>query len=355
MLYKIGMFFWKKKDLKMIVSGGIQAEWFIIELSKLNIPLEQIKSQLLKYGIKDNNIPYLPVDIYVKLFNWAASYTQKKNLGLLLAQKIDFREFGVFGYILLNSSNMEELCINFQTYQSIFMTGIGYTFTHENNIFEVIANYPTDVSPFDYQVAEFSLALFNQFIKRKLLSQISPLQVSFRHKKTAGDYFYKDVFGIECLFEQPQNSIKFEAKIKDISFDNSDPKLKAIVKEYGNNLLTLKPQHHDIVSLVRIIIAHKIPNQDFTIESICEELNIHSRTLHRKLKQHNTSYKLIKDEVILELAKDALLNSNDSVAQIAQHLQFSESSAFIRYFKRIMKISPTQFRKNKTVIDSIYA
>ena len=50
------------------------------------------------------------------------------------------------------------------------------------------------------------------------------------------------------------------------------------------------------------------------------------------------------DERILLEAKRLLAHGGDGVAQIAQHLGFSETTNFIRFFKKYEQVTPAQFR-----------
>lgn len=53
---------------------------------------------------------------------------------------------------------------------------------------------------------------------------------------------------------------------------------------------------------------------------------------------------IIRDRVILE-AKRLIVNSNDSISEIAYHLNFDDNAYFSRFFKKNTSLSPEEFRK----------
>ena len=74
-------------------------------------------------------------------------------------------------------------------------------------------------------------------------------------------------------------------------------------------------------------------------------LHITTRTLHRHLRQKGTNYKKLREEVIVELAKRSLADTDASITVIGNKLGYSESSAFVRAFKRMTGTTPAAYRK----------
>jgi len=75
-------------------------------------------------------------------------------------------------------------------------------------------------------------------------------------------------------------------------------------------------------------------------------LHITTRTLNRHFQQHGTTYKKLREEVIVELAKESLANTDASIIAIAGKLGYAETSAFVRAFKSMTGTKPAAYRKN---------
>jgi AraC-like DNA-binding protein len=63
----------------------------------------------------------------------------------------------------------------------------------------------------------------------------------------------------------------------------------------------------------------------------------------------DTSFRRLKQSIIEEIAKDALLNSPTSVTEVALKLGYAESAAFARAFKKNTGLTPMEYRRTMTV------
>ena len=80
-------------------------------------------------------------------------------------------------------------------------------------------------------------------------------------------------------------------------------------------------------------------------EMIAKELNVSRRTVYRKLKEENVSFKNLLNDVQKQLALTYLKEKSISINDISFLLGFSDSSAFHRAFKRWFGTNPGQYRK----------
>ncbi|MGB1062504.1 MAG: helix-turn-helix domain-containing protein, partial [Ketobacter sp.] len=81
-----------------------------------------------------------------------------------------------------------------------------------------------------------------------------------------------------------------------------------------------------------------------SLEDVAELLQVSSRTLRRNLKKQGTSYVEIVEDLRRETAISKLLNSNQSITDIAISLDFYDTSSFSKAFKRWTGQSPRAFR-----------
>jgi AraC-like DNA-binding protein len=72
---------------------------------------------------------------------------------------------------------------------------------------------------------------------------------------------------------------------------------------------------------------------------------MHRRTLNRRLRSENTTFRKVLDDVRFDVACQLLRNTDIPVAQIASSLAYGGDSAFGRAFRRRCVSSPTQWRK----------
>ncbi len=80
------------------------------------------------------------------------------------------------------------------------------------------------------------------------------------------------------------------------------------------------------------------------LNEVAERQNLSPRTLIRRLKLGNTTFRRIRDSVRRTLASDYLANSDISVNRIAYRLGYQDPSNFGRAFRGWFGLSPGQFR-----------
>jgi AraC-like DNA-binding protein len=80
------------------------------------------------------------------------------------------------------------------------------------------------------------------------------------------------------------------------------------------------------------------------MQDIADYLSRTTRTLHRQLKQEQTSWRQVRDEVRIGIAEELLLNPM-KLDEIAERLGFSDGANFSHSFKRCRNITPSQHRK----------
>ena len=81
-------------------------------------------------------------------------------------------------------------------------------------------------------------------------------------------------------------------------------------------------------------------------EEAAASLFISKRTLARKLKNENSSFRKIRVEVRSKLAVSSVCNSQLSVEATATLLNYHDTASFIRAFKRWFGQTPDQYRQH---------
>ncbi len=79
-------------------------------------------------------------------------------------------------------------------------------------------------------------------------------------------------------------------------------------------------------------------------ERVAEQLQLSGRHLNRKLLEEGTSFKLLREQLLYQMAEQLLAESCRQ-AEIAERLGFSDESAFAKAFRRWSGMTPGQFRQ----------
>ena len=100
--------------------------------------------------------------------------------------------------------------------------------------------------------------------------------------------------------------------------------------------------------LISNYISHfmSIHYQTTNLREVASHFHMSERQIQRHVyKVHKVSFTSRLNEIRIEKASKFLLNTNDSIARIAEEVGFQTPSHFFKIFKKIHKISPLQFRK----------
>ncbi|MDQ0896941.1 helix-turn-helix domain-containing protein [Paenibacillus sp. V4I7] len=105
-------------------------------------------------------------------------------------------------------------------------------------------------------------------------------------------------------------------------------------------------KHVDLIKKMNDIIERDYGNQNLSINSIADELDMSPIYISRLYKQHTmvALIDLIQD-VRMNKSKELLIHSSLSVAEIAEKTGFTSDSYFYRKFKKYNSITPNDFRK----------
>lgn len=94
-----------------------------------------------------------------------------------------------------------------------------------------------------------------------------------------------------------------------------------------------------------------LPDYKLTLETVSTILELHPRTLDRRLAVEGVSYRDVRNRVMSAWAKTQLADSALSIAGISKALDFSHQSAFSRAFRGWTGDSPQAYRNQRRSTD----
>ncbi len=125
--------------------------------------------------------------------------------------------------------------------------------------------------------------------------------------------------------------------------------LMIIYRDHDTRIIDPKTSRKkDLINQFLVLLSEH-SKKERAVEFYAEKLFVTPSYLTRIIKEASgeSTRTIITNSVIIE-ARDLLLNSNLSITQIAEKLNFSDQSFFGKFFKKKMKMSPKDFRaKNK--------
>lgn len=176
--------------------------------------------------------------------------------------------------------------------------------------------------------------------------QILLLKADFCYAEPEHIKFYPHLFNCEHKFNQPKTKIYFSRSYLRKNIYKNKYDLPALMQTFPLQLFLRPGQIQSISDQVSSIVFKRLINEKHTpkLSAVAKILNTTEQTLRRKLNNENRSYQQIKDGIRCAIAKDRLLNTDATIASIAEDIGFQEPHNFIRAFKKWFQINPAQYR-----------
>ncbi|MCB2059213.1 MAG: AraC family transcriptional regulator ligand-binding domain-containing protein [Novosphingobium sp.] len=170
-------------------------------------------------------------------------------------------------------------------------------------------------------------------------------RVHFRHQPVSASRDYRRYFGCEVRFGEPADGLVFSER--DLACPIADPDADAFadVTAYIDRHFTRhRPPLH---AETRGVIMRRLASGQCTNEAVAGELNLHLRTLHRRLRAEGTSFQQVKDEVRRDVMLYYVRQTTLDFARISEMLGFAEQSIMTRRCNRWFSMSPTRLREEE--------
>ena len=148
-------------------------------------------------------------------------------------------------------------------------------------------------------------------------------------------------------FDQAHTRLSFDKSFMDLPIIRSREDLPELMKEAPYVFLVKPNNTASINAQIRRILESNLDPEMPDFESVAFQLNTSTQTLRRRLKDEDTSFQAIKDQVRRDLAIYYLSDNKLSINEIALKVGFTEPSTFHRAFKKWTDVTPGDYRSEK--------
>ena len=272
-------------------------------------------------------------------------HTGKPHVGLDLGSCIAPEHCGVVGYLCLCSSSVMEVTTFLDRYQRLLYGGYPGTLEIRDD-----ALYCEWVPDHDRVVGESDEALISALIHlmRHLTGdqQLAYRRIGFMHETPADVELYEDFFDSEVSFGCRKLFLDAPIEILHLPIRRADPALQKVLVRQADERLASEAEGPDFMLQFKKALLKAIRKGQPTQQFVAAQLNISSRTLHRRLESNDLSFRPILSGTRAQLAKEYLEANQLTLSEIALLLGFSDQSAFSRAFSRWTGKSPLAYRKS---------
>jgi AraC-like DNA-binding protein len=153
---------------------------------------------------------------------------------------------------------------------------------------------------------------------------------------------YREALQAPLRFDAMQAALVFPASWLQRPIAGADPLLHRLLEDRAaSDRSQVAPiLHNEVRRAIRALLV----TGDCCRTSVARRLNMHPRTLVRRLQQCGTTFQALLDDTKSQTAKQLLHDTRSPVSRIAASLGYDDPTVFTRAFRRWTGLSPREFR-----------
>ena len=169
-------------------------------------------------------------------------------------------------------------------------------------------------------------------------------QIQLKCPTPLDDQDYKVRFCEQIKYGCDEHYIQFDANYLNIAIKQDRQSWSNFIKQTPYNLLVRYKNPNSISTIIRKQLINSSPSEWLEIHDLAKQLNLSEATFQRRLKAEAVSYQQLKNDIRRDIAIELLTQTDYSLQQISDELDFHDPSAFHRAFKKWTGVSPGAYR-----------
>ena len=137
---------------------------------------------------------------------------------------------------------------------------------------------------------------------------------------------------------------RFNTTLLDLPIRRDEAALASFLDGAPGRISMLYRRDRATVTRVRDLIRDALP-ASLSQDEVASQLHMSPRTLHRRLGEEGSSFRIIKEALRRDLALSRLTKTGHSIARVAADLGYADTSAFYRAFTGWTGMSPERYRR----------
>ena len=304
-----------------LVSAGVPAEPL---LAMAGLTLEVIDNPAVRLRVRDQ----------IRFLNLASRALKDDFLGFNLALHVEFRELGLFYYVLSSSAHLKDALERAARYSTIVNEGIVPEMITRKHT-GLTVRYSGVGRHLDRHQIEFWMVALVRICRKLTGLRLVPQSVRFVHLRSSTNSDFGRIFGDNVEFGASADEIIFASNLEEIRLVGADPYLnKFLVRCCEEALADRSGKISSFQSNVENAIVPLLPHGKADVDEVARQLRVSRRTLSRRLSHEGSSFSKVLEDLKVHLANRYLADGNLSISQIAWLLGYQEVGAFSRAFRR---------------------
>ncbi|WP_193161678.1 AraC family transcriptional regulator [Microbulbifer hainanensis] len=287
----------------------------------------------------------IPIATLTKLLNICADELNCTDFGLRLADKQGVRILGALGRLVLESADLRTALVVAQRYMALHNQAEHWRIQQEGDLLIARRFDHFDDPLAARQYRELATGAGYRLIQDLAGRDIRPRRVTFSQGPVSPMQCYRDFFQAEVEFDQPHDSLEFDADVVQRALCPPSASLVRYFDEFTRQLLD--KHSGSLADQVKALILQTLGAQRHSLAQISRLIDVPARTLQRHLQREGTSFKQLLQDARMETARWHLSASSIDINLLSATLGYTDISAFSKAFRAVHGKSPLQWRKQE--------
>jgi AraC-like DNA-binding protein len=286
----------------------------------------------------EKSIPYIKCG---ELLHACTRATGCNHFALLLGARASWQNLGPLGLLLRNSPTVDVAVRTFVANHHLYSDGgMLYLWGAERQTTLGYAVYNSGQVDWAPMLTDMILSAAHQIIFS--IAGILPAEILLARKAPVDHAAYERHFQAPVRFGAEQSCILYATEAFKAAIEGARPDLRALALSQADARAgSLRPT---MLAQVQRTIFPRLLSGDVSASAIAADLGLTPRTLHRRLRDQDTSFQAEVHRLRFELSRQLLANTRLTITQIALALGYSQSSAFTRAFREWSGTVPRDWR-----------
>lgn len=270
---------------------------------------------------------------------WAEAIriTGDRRLALAIADATPRGAFGVVEYVCRSAPTLRDALLRWVRYLNLLDDAVRVGLEVEGDRAYLRVERESEApAPASH---ELCWALVTRHARELSTVPFRLIAVELAHPAPGDPAPYRAWFDAPVVFGAERTQLVLPRAALEATLASSDPALLAILTRTADDLVAKAPRDPRTSAQVRRVLHELLRDDEGHVDVVARRLGLTGRSLQRRLKDEQTTFHALREQVRRELAQRYLAEGL-STAEIAFLLGFSEPSAFFRAFKRWTGTTP---------------
>jgi AraC-like DNA-binding protein len=280
-----------------------------------------------------------------QLLEACAAASGTEDFGLQLARTRKLSNLGPISAVMREARTAREAVDNLCRYMRLLNAELLTGIEEYEDVSIIREEILTDSRGPVRQSIEMAIGVLYRIIAELLGPDWKPKAVCFEHRQPHGPTIHRSMFRVAVEFNASFNGIACATRDLNASLTDADSRLAPYARRLLDQALSYAGES-STYSARQVIIA-LLPLGRCTVDQVAKTLGMDRRTLHRHLLAEGTNFSLLLRAVRSEFASRHILDSDHSLAELADLLGFSNPSSFAFWFRQNFGMTASSWKQRQ--------